>query len=364
MRPSNTPLHFACLAMLAFPAVQIHAQTQYTVRILDTPGFLGGNVSSINNGVAAGWAYTNCQAAPGCVVQQVPFAWPDSATPVNLMGGSNNIQLSSQMQAAQPGLYGGWETDGVAKHAILLGPNGKTDLNGIFFGSQVLALCPGYQAGLAQTTPLTNSGAGSQRIIWHAMVWSGDANSWTDLHNQQDVSQVQACDGNVQVGFAGSGFSTHAVMWNGTRTSEIDLHSGASQSDQATAVSGNTQAGWGVFQDRNKNQFMHALIWHGAPNTLTDIHPAGFSSSAIYGAAGNKQVGWGMKASDALTAAVPHGILWLGTAASAVDLNQFLPPFYTEAQVAAIDPITGIIAGAAKGIKGVYEPALWIPVTQ
>ncbi len=280
--------------MLAIPAAHLAAQTQYTVRILDTPGFLGGNVSSINNGVAAGWAFTNCQGNPGCVVQQIPFAWPDSVTPLNLMGGSNNIQLPSQMQAAQPGLFGGWETDGLAKHAILLDQNGKTDLNGIFFASQVLALCTGYQAGLAQTTPLTNSGGGSQRIIWHAMLWSGDANSWTDLHNQQDISQVQACDGNVQVGYAGSGFSTHAVMWTGTRTSEIDLHSGASQSDQATAVSGSTQAGWGVFQDKNKNQFMHALIWHGAPNTLTDIHPAGFASSAIYGAAGAKQVGWGI----------------------------------------------------------------------
>ncbi len=359
MRKLLRPL-FAGLAMLAIPAAHLAAQTQYTVRILDTPGFLGGNVSSINNGVAAGWAFTNCQGNPGCVVQQIPFAWPDSVTPVNLMGGSNNIQLPSQMQAAQPGLFGGWETDGLAKHAILLDQNGKTDLNGIFFASQVLALCTGYQAGLAQTTPLTNSGGGSQRIIWHAMLWSGDANSWTDLHNQQDISQVQACDGNVQVGYAGSGFSTHAVMWTGTRTSEIDLHSGASQSDQATAVSGSTQAGWGVFQDKNKNQFMHALIWHGAPNTLTDIHPAGFASSAIYGAAGAKQVGWGIPTNGA----VPHGLLWFGATAGAIDLNQFLPPFYTEAQVDAIDPVSGIIAGAAKGPKGVYEPALWIPVAQ
>lgn len=354
---------FAGLAMLAIPSGQLRAQTQYAVRMLDTPGFLGGNVSSINNGVAAGWAYTSCQGLLGCVSQETPFAWPDSVTPVNLMGGSNNIQLSAQIQGAQPGLFGGWETNGLAKHAILLDQNGKADLNGIFFGSQVLALCTGYQAGLAQTTPLTNSG-GSQHITWHAMLWNGNANSWTDLHNQQDVSQVQACDGNVQVGFAGSGFSTHAVMWTGTRTSEIDLHSGASQSDQATAVSGNTQAGWGVFQDKNKNQFMHALIWHGAPNTLTDIHPAGFASSAIYGAAGNKQVGWGVKPTDPFTTATNHGLLWFGTAASVVDLNQFLPAGYTDALIDAIDPVTGIIAGAAKGNKGVYEPALWIPVAQ
>jgi hypothetical protein len=359
------PFLFAGLAMFALSATQAIAQTNYTVRILDTPGpYLGGNVSAINNSAAVGWACTNCTNVPNCVVQQIPFAWPDSVTPMNLLFGSNNIQVPSQLQAAQPALYGGWETDGLERHAILIDPNGKTDLNGIFFGSQVLAMCPGYQAGFAQTTPLTNSGAGSQRIIWHAMLWNGSALSWTDLHNQQDISQVQACDGNVQVGYAGSGFQTHAVMWTGTRTSEIDLHSGASQSDQATAASGNTQAGWGVFQDKQKNQFQHALIWHGAPNTLTDVNPAGFANSAIFGAAGDKQVGWGTKPTDPFTPAIDHGLLWFGTAASAIDLNQFLPPGYTDAQIDAIDPVTGIIAGAAKGPKGVFEPALWIPAGQ
>jgi hypothetical protein len=362
--PTAFPTVLAGLAMYAFPAVSVYAQTQYTVRILDTPGLLGGNVSSINNGVAGGWAYTNCTGLPNCVIQQIPFSWPDGVTPVNLTEGRNNIQLSSQIQAAQPGLFGGWETDGAAKHAILIGANGKTDLNGIFFGSQVLALCSGYQAGLAQTTPLQNGSGSSQRIIWHAMLWSGDALSWTDLHNQQDISQVQACDGNVQVGFAGSGTQTHAVMWTGTRASEVDLHSGPSQSDQATAVSGNVQAGWGVFQDKAKNQFTHAVIWHGAPNTMTDINPPAFSNSAIFGAAGNKQVGYAVVGNDPVAPGTYHGLLWFGTAASAIDLNQFLPAGYSDAQIDAIDPVTGIIAGAAKGITGVFEPALWIPVTQ
>jgi hypothetical protein len=57
-------------------------------------------------------------------------------------------------------------------------------------------------------------------------------------------------------------------------------------------------------------------------------------------------------------------LLWFGTAASAIDLNQFLPAGYTDAQVDAIDPVTGIIAGAAKGPKGVFEPAIWTPSAQ
>ncbi|HLJ49311.1 MAG TPA: hypothetical protein VKU01_25030 [Bryobacteraceae bacterium] len=364
MLHTTRTLVLTAFVILACPVSQAFAQTKYTVRILNVPPpLLGGNVSSINNGTAVGWGYTNCQGQLGCVSQVIPVAWPDLVTPVDLREGSNNIQLPSQMQGVFAGMYGGWETDGLAHHAILIDPSGKTDLNGIFFASQILAMCNGYQAGMAQTTPLTNSGGGSQRIIFHAMLWSGSVNSWVDLHNQQDVSEVTACDGNTQVGWAGSGFQTHAVMWTGTRTSEIDLHSGASQSDQATAVSGNTQAGWGAFEDKaTKQQFAHALIWHGASNTLTDIHPAGYQSSQIFAAAGSKQVGFATNATaDAIAPGTYHGLLWFGTAASVVDLNQFLPPGYTDSQTVAIDPVTGIIAGAAKGPKGVFEPALWVP---
>jgi hypothetical protein len=50
-----------------------------------------------------------------------------------------------------------------------------------------------------------------------------------------------------------------------------------------------------------------------------------------------------------------------GIAVGAIDWNQFLPSGYTDAQMDAIDPVTGIIARAAKGPKGVFEPAVWIP---
>jgi len=56
-----------------------------------------------------------------------------------------------------------------------------------------------------------------------------------------------------------------------------------------------------------------------------------------------------------------HGLPSFGSVASAIDLNQFLPVGFSDARVCAIDPVTGIVADAAKGPKGVFEPAVWIP---
>jgi hypothetical protein len=345
----------AALAMLA------SAQTQYTVSILSVPApYLGGNVSTVNGGAPAGWAYANCTGRTDCAPSQAAMVW----------SGLNGFDVTSifqtvmpaQIQAEQSTGWGGYDTEGGITHAILISPlkSGHTDLNGIFFGSKVLALCDSSQAGWAQIAPLSTSGSGAGGITFHAMLWFGDPNSWVDLHNEMDVSQVLGCDANVQVGYAASRSNAmHAVMWTGSRTSQIDLHSGPYQADQATAISGSTQVGWGSILDHNKNAFLHALLWHGAPNTLTDIHPAGFQNSQAFAAAGNKQVGTGTDTNGTF-----HGLLWFGTAASAIDLNQFLPAGYTDAQVDAIDPATGIIAGAAKGPKGVFEPAIWTPVAQ
>ncbi len=355
----------AVSTMLLLSAVHAPAQTQYTVSVLPVPApYLGGNVSAIHNGQAVGWAYTNCTGKLGCSTLEVPLTWPNLAAAFDLTG-NGSVQLSSQMQALQGNLVGGYDTEQGTTHAILINSQlpGHIDLNGIFFGSKILAMCPSYQAGFAQTTPITSSGGGSSGVTFHAMLWLGDPNSWVDLHNQMDVSQVLGCDGNVQVGYAASRSNAmHAVMWTGSRTSEIDLHSGPYQADQATAVSGNTQVGWGAFLTHDKQEFLHALLWHGAPNTLTDIHPPAFQNSQALGAAGNKQVGYAVNGNDPLAPGTYHGLLWFGTAASAIDLNQFLPAGYTDAQVDAIDPITGIIAGAVKGPKGVFEPAVWIPV--
>jgi hypothetical protein len=73
-----------------------------------------------------------------------------SAVAVDLTG-RFAVQLPSQIQAVQPDLFGGYDTAGGITQAVLFNPASslRTDLNSIFFGPKVLALCPGYQAGLA-----------------------------------------------------------------------------------------------------------------------------------------------------------------------------------------------------------------------
>ena len=85
-------------------------------------------------------------------------------------------------------------------------------------------------------------------------------------------------------------------------------------------------------------------------------------NSQVLIAAGNKQDGLAVNGTDSAGPGTYHGLLWFGAAASAIDLNQFPPTGYTGAPIDAIDPVSDIIAGAAKGPKGVFEPAVWVPV--
>ena len=76
MKSQSRVPFLASFATLALLAAQATAQTQYTVSILPVPApYLGGNVASINNGAAVGWAYTNCTSKPGCVTLEAPVLW-------------------------------------------------------------------------------------------------------------------------------------------------------------------------------------------------------------------------------------------------------------------------------------------------
>jgi hypothetical protein len=96
------------------------------------------------------------------------------------------------------------------------------------------------------------------------------------------------------------------LLAGGTMLSLLVVSASAQTADQATAVSGNTQVGWGAVQTRDKQEFRHALLWHGAPNTLTDIHPAAFQNSQAFAAAGNKRVGYAVNGNDPVAPGTYH----------------------------------------------------------
>jgi hypothetical protein len=94
--------------------------------------------------------------------------------------------------------------------------------------------------------------------------------------------------------------------------------------------------------------------------TVIDLNPRGFDYSFAGGISGSQQVGWGW---GPATGACDHAVLWSGTAGSAVDLHQFLPPGFTDSYAQGIDS-QGIVVGWARVSPGSDHAILWQPVPE
>jgi hypothetical protein len=166
----------------------------------------------------------------------------------------------------------------------------------------------------------------------------------------------------VQVGYFDNGQGqTQACLWHGARNTQVNLHTGPWFSTRAVAVSGNAQVGVGTLQAAIKTDPMinHAIMWNGTPSSLQDLHPAGFSESFGLGAGAGQQVGYGTNTNG--TDKTYDALVWTGSAASVIDLNQFLPAGYSDAWATSIDG-AGNIGGAALGPNG-WQPVIWSPIT-
>jgi hypothetical protein len=156
----------------------------------------------------------------------------------------------------------------------------------------------------------------------HAALWSGSAASYTDLSPQGTFrSTILATDGEHQVGAAWFGTPTNAVlrpvMWSGTASSAVDL-SPPDRGGVLYAMSGSMQGGASTL-----GGVPHATIWSGSASTWQDLHPLSGGSSEIRDMNGDIQVGM-VKPAGARSRAA----LWMGIAATYLDLAQFLPPIY------------------------------------
>lgn len=97
----------------------------------------------------------------------------------------------------------------------------------------------------------------------------------------------------------------------------------------------------------------HAVVWNSS-HVPTDLHPSFATDSYAFGVRGGKQVGYGTVGGQ------QHAIVWSGTAASAIDLHQFLPPGYTASQATGVDA-NGDIVGSALNAAGTWEAFVWKP---
>jgi hypothetical protein len=134
---------------------------------------------------------------------------------------------------------------------------------------------------------------------------------------------VAACQG-VQVGhYGGPGFQ-QACLWRGTSHSRLDLH--PEGPSQALGVGDGQQVGvvW-----RNLKQ-PRAALWQGQA-AFVDLTPAGYEYAKAQDCTAGMQVGYAGR--DGRTRAM----LWNGTAESAIDLQDLVPPPWQDSTARCIE---------------------------
>jgi hypothetical protein len=194
--------------------------------------------------------------------------------------------------------------------------------------------------------------------IQNALIWASPNGEITDLSPTSlpgfGTSVAIATDGVRQVGAAGQppiisqGGFFHAVLWSGTADSAVDLNPNGYQFSEALGIGGNQQVGFAGG---------HAQLWTGTADSAVDLHPnfSGFPVSRAYGTDGTRQVG---EMIDSL-ATTPHAILWKGNAASAVDLNPTNLPGFNFSIAYGVNGKSIVGDGGGSSISDFSHALLW-----
>jgi hypothetical protein len=311
----------------------VHAATSYSVVILSNA--TTSRASAVSDGVAVGYASmptshaTIWNGSPTGAVDLNPIG----STSSSFATGISNGQEVGDTYDILNGVPHATQWSGSAASAVDLNPAG-------YLLSHGFGIYNGQEVGTAD-----NSGVG----IGHAMLWSGSAASAIDLNPAwASVSAANAIDNDQQVGMAGAS-EFHAVLWTGTAQSAVDLHPAGYVESFATGVSNEQQVGVGRVSV--PSDAFHALLWAGTASSVIDLNPSGFSNSEALAISDGLEVGYA--GSDAA--------LWTGSAASFLNLQQFLPAQFTSSEATGIDA-EGDIVGFANTGSG-SQAVMWVPST-
>ncbi|MEQ1933171.1 MAG: hypothetical protein ABL962_04745 [Fimbriimonadaceae bacterium] len=171
--------------------------------------------------------------------------------------------------------------------------------------------------------------------IYHAVMWSGSANSWVDLHPTGAASSVvRGASASLQVGASSliSG-NPHACLWSGTAGSYVDLNPIGAAESRAYGTAGNVQVGSATL-----NNLTGAALWTGTPGSFVNLNPAGSVYSVAYSASSSRQVGFAM-----FEGAPERAGFWMGSAGSWVSLhpsNAFDSSAYGCSETAQVGKVT------------------------
>lgn len=275
-----------------------------------------------------GWVFAGIHAASISVGQWTAIPMHPTGAIDSAFYGSNGGALGGVV--AVPG-----ETGGDAKAALWSGgADSWTNLHPASARwSRVQGVYGGQQAGIAEI-------GGSL----HASLWTGSADSWVDLNpDGTSLSQAGGVGDGQQVGYSivyvngiGAG---RASLWSGTAASWVNLHPiGVAGSSFALGVRGGKQVG---------HVNGRAGTWSGSAESWVDLNPDGATASFAAGIGGNQQVG------RATFGGVNHAGFWTGAASTWVDLH---PSSSTNSQANATD--FGFQAGFAT-ISGRTHASVW-----
>src|SRR5262249_42519246 len=139
--------------------------------------------------------------------------------------------------------------------------------------------------------------------------WNSSAFSFVQLSG---AGVVFGLDGTQQVGAVLAGFNImHASLWSGDADSRTDLNPAGADYSIAYGVQAGQRSGSARF-----GGVRHAGYWTGSADSWTDLNPAAATSGSVaYGVDGAEQAG------VAFLAAAGHASRWTGSAASWTDLN-------------------------------------------
>lgn len=329
-------IRFALIATMAVFAAASHAQ--YVVTDLNPAGANDSWGYSTGNGSQAGYAtfagtykagYWN--GTSGSYVS-LHGAGYDHTFALSMDG---NTQVGYGMGPATGGWGQALGWNGTAASMVNINPVG-------FSSSAAVSISGSSIVGYGQDT----------NNRYQALLWSGLNNSPTILTPaNQDNAFAISVNGNIQVGYvngAPTGNKDQAVLWQGTAASVVDLHPTGYDYSYAFSTSGNMQAGQVV----DSSFGMHAGMWMSSATSFVDLHPTGADYSSANGTNGSSQVGY------AVYSGTSHAILWNGSAASAVDLNAFLPSGFVGAEAYSI-AANGDILGYAYTSTGRTHAVTW-----
>jgi hypothetical protein len=190
----------------------------------------------------------------------------------------------------------------------------------------------------------------------HAVLWSGDANAFTDL----GPGTAYGVGDGQQVGSTSFGY---AALWTGTPESIVYLNPTGWNTSVAMGVGGGQQVGV-ANQQRTCGEkkggcgsgtytVMQPFLWTGSAESAVNLTPfnLGYGGGQAYGTDGVQQVGAGRQQVSLGGYSQPFAVLWTGTADSAVSLN---PAGSTESTAYAV------AGGQQVGyIYSFHHAALW-----